>query len=232
MNNIWITETRFSIHLDLAPRWDSEVPIAVINHVYTNSVESFNSGTYGGFIGPRPSPAADLILKREDFDVDYFAWGGCNFVPERMRQAMALDSSEIRFFEVDASQSASLPRSKNYQMMEPTVMEDVLDVVKSGHSQIAPGHFEPLHIDSMSDRQDAAPTHDLFYERSCSWILLCTDLLAMRILKAGCTGMTFTDPNRHHGGAASRYRTLRGIEEFVDWDQESVEITRLIQAIE
>lgn len=236
MSNIWLLKTPLSTHFRLAvPTEDCEAPINITHFVYTKPNEIPNIGIHGGHIGDRPTPAAELILARESFDADYFTWGGCMFVSERMRRAMALDASEVRFFEVDDSQSASLPRSKNYQMMEPMVMEDVLDPARSDYDveSINPDDgFGPLEVRRIAVRPDVAPAHDLFYDRFFSSILLCTDLFAMRILKAGCTGMMFADPNGYGGGKVLLCRTLRGIEQHVGWDKtNNVEITNLVEII-
>lgn len=237
MNNIWLLQTPLPTHFHLAvPTDDCETPIVVTQFLYVDSEGDSKMGIYGGHVGERPSPAAELTMRREDFDADYFTWGGCIFVSERMRQAMALDASEVRFFEVDTSQSAPLPRSKNYQMMEPTMMEDVLDPEKSQYDaeSIPPDDcFGPLEVNRIAVRPDVTPTHDLFYDGFFSSILLCTDRFAMRVLRAGCTGMVFVDPNGYGGLGVSLRRTLRGIEELVGWDGISkVETTKLVQTID
>jgi hypothetical protein len=236
MNYIWRLSTKFSTYLHLAaPTEDCETPITVTHNAYKNTIKDFNLGIYGGHIGDRPSPAAELIMAREDFDDDYFTWGGCMFVSERMRQVMALDFSEVRFFEVDASQSAPLPRSKSYQIMEPLVTEDVSDPENSEYDKesITPDNqFGPSQVECVAIRPDAAPVHDLFYDGFFASILLCTDQFAMRILKAGCTGVAFVDPRGTGEGRGVLYRTLRGVERFVGWDKLNyVDETELIQTI-
>ena len=189
MNNIWHMETLFSTHYKFAASTiDGEPVISVGHHVYVNSTKNLNIGIYGGHMGHHPSPAADLRIALEDFDDDFFTWGGCMFVSERMRQAMALDPDEVRFLEIDASQSAPLPRSKNYQIMEPLVEEDVFDVENSDYQPepIPPdSDFGPTNINRLAVLPDAAPTHDLFYDRFFATILLCTDAFAMRFSRRG-----------------------------------------------
>jgi hypothetical protein len=164
---------------------------------------------------------------------------------------MALDPSEVRYFEVDASRSAPLPRSKNYQIMEPTVLESVSDPEQSQY-EIPPFREEyerlakilgkpigeepyvdlsPVLADSIAIRADAAPSHQLFYDQFFRLHLMCTEALALRVLLAGCTGVSFSDPLRLKHPMKRRLRTLRGIEEVVEVDANGVEVTELIQAI-
>lgn len=146
---------------------------------------------------------------------------------------MALDALEVRFFEIDDSQSASGPRSKGYQIMEPLATGSVLDSKNSNYNMdIIPGsEFNSLHIKKLVIYPNAAPVHDLFYDDFFSSILLCTDRFAARVLKAGCKGMIFSDPSGY-GGGLRLCRTSRGIERLVGRRPEDyVEITELIKAI-
>ena len=242
---------------------------------FLNSRAVRDAGYYEGRPRTRPFPILQLKVTHEEFDADFFVWEGREIVSERMRQAMALDPSEVRYFEIDASQSASLPRSKNYQVMEATVVENVSDVEKSKYgvlpfetdvylSMLMDGRIgnpikpenraefartfkagrermrarldftpSPIEAHSIVMRADASPSSDLFYDEFFRARLLCTEALAVRILKAGCTGVKFVDPSRLEFGVKSRYRTMRGIEEYVEWDYvNGIEITKVIQAID
>jgi hypothetical protein len=60
---------------------------------------------------------------------------------------------------------------------------------------------------------------------------LCTDAFALRVLRAGCTGMRFLDPARLNG-AGSCYRTLRGVEKTDEWDPvRKISYVKLIREI-
>ena len=171
-----------------------------------------------------PIPPAHLQLRVEDFDEDYFESDGCYFVSERFRQVMALDASTARYFDVDASWSAPLPRSKNYQIMAPLVEDDVLNW------KLSVEFFTPPIIDSPARnlhlRSDAVPKDELFSDKNLDGALLCTDALAQRVLEAGCTGMRFYDL-KYHFRLQQPFRTLLGVEESLGWDEvNDVEITK------
>ena len=134
---------------------------------------------------------------------------------------MALRPSDIQFFNVDASESAPLPKSKHYQIMHVPVteyMSDQKDLV-----------YRPLKVPSRSAESRLAsavasgaaaePTHEIFYDRFRDFIF-CTDEFAVRILQSGCSGITFIDPFDYFADRGLHYRTLRGVEED-RWDPAS-----------
>ncbi|MBV9510767.1 MAG: hypothetical protein JO303_10845 [Caulobacteraceae bacterium] len=198
-----------------------------------NLKEVSAAGFCGGRRRTEPFPVVQLKLTLETFDADFFQWCSCNFVSERLRDAMALDSSTARFFEVDASSSEPLPRSKNYQVMEVAAVEDVLDPDKSDYEmrRLMPDMpLSPGFVRHHAVLPGAAPEHGLFYDRFFK-TLLCTDAFAVRVLKSGCIGMRFGDPDNPRWGHPL-YRTLRGIEEYIDWDPiNRVEIMEIVQPI-
>jgi hypothetical protein len=149
-----------------------------------------------------------------------------------MRGAMALGPSDIQYFDVDAGQSAPLPRSKRYQIMHIPVVEDVTDPERSDYKfRHRPEGVELWGApDAVAFRADAEPTHELFYDRYFR-IALCTDEFALRVLRAGCTGMRFLDPARLNS-TGSCCRTLRGVEKADEWDPvRKSSYTKLIREI-
>jgi len=201
----------------------------------TNDSELAEAGFFDEDKQKTNFPPVQLRLSREDFDSDYFEWEPHIFVSERMRDAMALDSAGVRFFEVDASQSAPLPRSKNYQIMEVTATEDVSDPEASDYETDGSALEPPLRrseIRHLVFRPDTQPEHELFYDRFCGYELFCTEALALRVLKAVCKGLLFCDPN-DGGGTRRLCRTLRGVEEFIGWDPiTGLDVMELVQGID
>lgn len=230
MNSFWSPHNSIATIERLAPSTGDcgEAPEIVYCEIL-NGLEVLCAPCCAGRDRRDPFPVAQLKITLDGFDADYFSWGLQHFVSERLRQVMALDSLAVRFFEVDSSYSAPLPRSKNYQIMEVAATEDVVDPGSSDYElrPRLPGmDRDRINVRRYGFRPDAEPEHDLFYDRF-SWALLCTEAFALRILNAGCTGMRFGDPNKVY-----IYRTLRGIEEYIDWDPVNrVEVTQVIQAI-
>ncbi len=236
MTRIWVLEAQFATYLRFAGEGDEEeAPISVTHYVDTELLEDFAQSVHSGAMANRPDPAAELVLRLDDFDIDYFQWGGFRFVSERMRRAMALDPSDVRFFSVDARRSARLPRSMNYQIMDPAATETMSDPANSEYelSPLLP-NVAPIatQVNRIAFRPDATLRHELFHDHFFATSLYCTDAFARRVLEAGCTGMTFVDPSSGRSDEAL-IRTLRGIEKRVDWDLASgAEITELVEALD
>jgi hypothetical protein len=187
---------------------------------FVNETEMFDAYPPAGEAATKDLPTAKLKLTLEDFDIDCFSWTFFTLVSEKMRRAMALVPSDIQYFDVDASQSAPLPQSKHYQIMHIPVTEDVSDPKKSDYicHHRPDGSVVPSGSPhSVAFRPDAEPTHEIFYDRFFKTIY-CTDEFALRVLRAGCSGMRFFDPSREWGVPSSRFRTVRGVEQENKWD--------------
>lgn len=230
MINIFKFVTGFSVYLALARSMDEDKPcVEIIHNVQHDEFDKFAMSMYQKVEMNHPSPAATFIIRNEKFDADYFTWGGYSFVSERMREAMALDPSQVRFLELDDSQSAPLPRSKNFRMMELDTVENVSDLERTPYTMTQYGPDAPLVpylCGPLAIRSDAAPEHDLFYDEYFDTELLCTEALALRVLKAGCTGIRFRYPEAEE----MLYRTLRGVEK-IDLGEDR-DIYELVQAID
>ena len=217
------------MHLAM-PSDDCEVPISVIHSLRKiSSGPDQDIGIYGGRINTDVVRSVKLTILREDFEGDYFNWCGCMFVSEKLRNAMALGASVVEFFEVDDSESAALPRSKKYRMMLPLLEDDVSDRKRSryGWQMIRPRGYAaekrhrirptksdvPHYVYHIAIRPDFEPDCDLFYDSFFRHTLFCTDALALRVLEAGCTGMSFVSPAGYRKGRPRVRRTLDGVEE-------------------
>jgi hypothetical protein len=211
MKDIWQLDTNYSTAL----LCDGSIDVI---HFYPKRMwAGLPSYAFGGHMGDCPSPAAELILKREDYDADYFIWGGCMFVSARMRDAIALDSSEVRYFEVEDSRSAPRARAKNYQIMEPLWYDYIFDEEGSVYwtdSTPPPNEYGPTEIYKLVFFEDAEARHDIVYDSFFATIVLCTDELAVRVLDAGCTGVQFIDPRGLRQADVQRRRTLEGVEVY------------------
>jgi hypothetical protein len=163
-------------------------------------------------------PTVQLELTVPGFELDLFIWGHLTLVSQRLREAMALDKTTVQYSPVDASSSTDLVRSKNYQIMEIVASEHFLDAERFVREN---GDAEgPIGSLKIVDKLNI--THELFRDRFIVALIYCTDALALRVLTATCTGVLFVDPLQYTIGVGRCFRTLRGIEELVDWD-DSVE---------
>jgi hypothetical protein len=197
---------------------------------FLNGAELARARPVAGEFSPSGLPIAQIAFSDEDYDKDCFQWRGFIFVSETMRRAMALGASDIQYFEVDSSRSAPTPRSKHYQIIHVPVTEDVSAPERSDYFfEHLPGGAEAAHeARAVAFRPDVDPQHAIFCDRFFK-LVFCTDELALRVLRAGCTGMRFLDPIDLRG--FERFRTLRGVEES-EWDRKQKTFrNRLIREI-
>lgn len=180
-------------------------------------------------------PIARLALTMEDFNFDCFSRESCTFVSKRLREAMALPPDAAQFLEVDLTESAARVQANDYKIMNIAVLEDAIDVSSSdlAMGRLAPG--SPEIVMSHGDLRVAPsfhPKYEMFHDRAVRGHVLCTDALALRVLKAGCTGVRFFDVRQFRFGRLNPFRTLRGVERDGDWDpSRGVLETELIEAI-
>lgn len=186
---------------------------------FLNPAELLRARPVDGEFARDRLPIARIKFIAEDYDDDCFQLDKFTFVSEKMRRAMALGPSDIQYFDVDVSRSASLPRLKKYQIMHIPVTENVSDPEHSDYLFRQRPDGSELEGDpiAVAFRPDAEPAHEIFYDRFFK-VIFCTDEFALRVLQAGCTGMRFLDPVEPFGLRFGYHRTLRGVEED-KWDQ-------------
>lgn len=201
--------------------------------VFSNAEEMFRTDLAAGELKKGSLPTAKLELTLEDFDFDCFQQGIFMLVSEKMRCAMALGPMDVQYFEVDSSRSAPLPQSKHYQIMHIPVTEDVVDLKNSDYiyHHFSDGSVTDRLPIAVAFRPDAEPKHEIFYDRFFK-VLYCTDEFALRVLRAGCSGIRFLDPAPPFERSSSVFRTVRGVEEEEKWDPfRKILRTKLIREI-
>lgn len=230
MNRIW----KFAPWLP----YDIELRELVANCKFVNDDEVFSAGISPGRKRDSSFPVPQLALRLPYFSIDCFLWNSFTLVSEKMRMALTAAGAEVEYFPVDSTASAPIPRSQNYMVMSVPVTENI----SSGYSEIDSrvlleldpqfhelGKFlgrEPL-ISSY-----AKTKHQIFYIEGHLASEYCTDNLALCVLRMGCTGVRFLDPEHSDIGRPMRFRTLRGIEEEGEWDKiNKVERTKLVSEI-
>ena len=200
---------------------------------FANGDEMFSAPRSIGKFATADFPVAQLQLTLEDFSLDCFSWQSYKLVSQKLRDAMALGSQSVQYLPVDASLSVPLPKSKNYMIIHVPIIEDVSDVDQSDYmGRNTPGDPNKwISAREIAIRQDADPKHELFHDSFFYGHILCTEALAVRVLRSGCTGVRFLDLKHFSVPEPIWFRTLRGIEEE-RWDHEQEKnLTKLIRAI-
>lgn len=230
MNRIW----KFAPWLP----YEIELKELVADCRFLNSEEVFSAGMSPGRKRDTPFPVPQLELTLPHFTVDCFLWNSFTLVSEKMRQAFTAAGAEVEYFPVDSSTSAPLPQSQNYMVMSVPVTEDI----SFGNSEIDPRVLAAMdpqfhEFGKLFGREPlissyAETMHQIFHIEGHLGSILCTDNLALCVLRAGCTGVRFLDPEHSDIGRPMRFRTLRGIEEEGEWDKANkVERTTLVEEI-
>jgi hypothetical protein len=210
MKRLWIFRPWFPYEIGLE---------RMSRHCYiANHMELFSAGfQVGEFRSSLPVTKLKLTLK--DFRTDCFMWESRTFVSERMREVMALGPSDIQYFEVDADESAPLPKSMNYKIMVVPVTEDASDPAGSvlRDEELPESERMMNPAGRISIRPKFTPVHQIFHDKG-TLEPFCTDEFALRVLKAGCTGARFCIPRSLSVAEPPRFRTLKGVEEEGAWD--------------
>jgi hypothetical protein len=131
---------------------------------------------------------------------------------------MALGPSDIQYFDVDSSGSASLPRSKRYQLMHVPVAEDVTDPERSDYRfRHRPGGVELWGVPERSPSVQTPIRPTRFSTIGFSRSLCAPTHSRCASCRPGGAGMRFLDPARLNR-AGSCFRTPRGVEKADEWD--------------
>ncbi len=160
------------------------------------------------------TPLVQLTMTLEEFVPDCFDRDGFVFVSKKMRDAIAQPPNVIEYFDLDPARLVASARAMDYKMMHVFAAEDAIDMTKSEYRMVKYGDRDALPMfNATAIREHFIPRNDIFLDRTYPSVEFCTDALAMRVLKAGCTGIRFVDPMHCMGLRPMRFRTLRGIEE-------------------
>ena len=170
-------------------------------------------------------PVIQISVRHPTYAPDFFGCGMFAFASERARKVMNLPDDEVQYLEVDDSNCSDYVKAQNYKAMNILKTCSVSDPGKSGYSDMPlpkpediPEGFTMDKVMSMRVRRiainpDAKPDASIFYDDYFPQPF-CTDELAMTVLRAGLTGMTFFDPSTQiMTFNRRRFRTLRGVEE-------------------
>ncbi len=128
----------------------------------------------------------------------------------------------VQFVPIDLVHASEAARAQDYRWMRVLVRQEALDLARCDCQvdsnltglPVTACARSSTNINLLALREDLVPRTDIFrLDESASFILV-TDAVAARVLRAGCTGMEFSDPaNRHGGKRIDRYRTVDGIAE-------------------
>jgi hypothetical protein len=170
-------------------------------------------------IVPLPPDLPRLRLAMpQDVAPDYFGYDAFTIVSRRLKDAMAQPEHVLQFIPIELVEGGEQARAREYHLMHILIRQPAIDLERSE------GELEDYvnrltgkpskrfrFVTRLALRKDLHPLAEIVQVEERLSLLLVSDALAERVLRAGCTGVEFSDPaNRQTGKRVERYRTLHG----------------------
>ena len=179
------------------------------------------AGYRGNPIFPPDILKPKLFMPKRNFAPDYLSYGGTVFVSRRLREAMALPDCTVQYIEIELLDGSPKAFAQDYRWMNILACHSAIDLdqskpVMSGEHVYPTGEtFRFIRsYNRIVLRDDIPVSAELFRVAEDLIIVLASDALAERVMRAGCTGIAFEDPTTaHRYGSIHRYRTATGVEE-------------------
>ena len=170
---------------------------------------------------PPDFPRLRLAMPGRAFAPDYFSHGRYDIVSQRLKEAMAQPEGVVQFFPIELVKSSPKAKAQNYQLMRVIAQQSAMDLERTecrleDFTNRITGVTSkvPRNISRMVLRDDLRPSSEIFRIEESSADVLASDALALRVLRAGCTGIEFRDPSDKQGGKTILHiRTVDGITE-------------------
>lgn len=175
---------------------------------------------YGAGAPPLPlhMPPIEVALPDGDWPApDYFTYGMFSFSSQRLRDALALGAAVIQHLPIHLVAGGAKAKGQDYRLFRPLCHQPGLDTERSEYITDSPnpGPASPVGYSllvTLAIQPGLVPCADLFWLDEEPTRLIATDSLALRVLKAKCSGIWFQDPatiGLVHGKV--RLRNTRGV---------------------
>lgn len=176
-------------------------------------------------------PPVDLTLDLDDVAVDCFDMDAFTFVSKAMRDALSPSTECVDYVEVLPDRLSPAARRMDYRVLNVFALEDAIDLEVSEYTLLElPGRPPTPMFGPIALKAELIPKHELFRDRAFPGGPFAVDAVALRVLKAGCTGVRFCDPSTF--ARPSRFRSLRGLEAEGDYNTMTKTMqTTLVEAI-
>ena len=170
---------------------------------------------------PPDFPRLRLAMPGRAFAPDYFTHDSYKIVSQRLKEAMAQPEEVVQFFPIELVKSSPRAKAQNYQLMRVIAQQSAMDLARSDceledftNRITGVTSKVPRDISRMVLRDDLQPNSEIFRIEESSARVLASDALALRVLRAGCTGIEFRDPSDWEGRMTILHiRSVDGITE-------------------
>ena len=153
---------------------------------------------------------------------DFIKLGGFPLVSRRFRDAVGDMPEAVEYVPITLLDSSHAVQAQDYRFLNVTAVQLAFDLKRSyggkrNMVRIGGVTYGPKRLVKCYYLLPGfVPATEIFHERELPSILLATDALAERVMKAGCTGVEFMDPATYHVlNGVTRFRAANGIGEAV-----------------
>ena len=169
---------------------------------------------------PDGSPRPILSMPPLDFEPDFFNHQNLLFVSRRLREALAQPPDVVQYWPVDLIRASDEAYEQDYMLMRILAWQEAMDKDRSIYTRediVNRRAGEELvfisYIQSFVPRPDLVPRTEIFRSAESGLTIFVTDALAERVLRAGCDGVSFREPETIGlwGRVQQRLRTAHGI---------------------
>ncbi len=168
---------------------------------------------------PNDFPAPRLAMPYGKFAPDYLISSGYHFCSRRFRDALAQPDYVVQWAPVELIAGGAAARDQDYRLMRVLPRQPAMDLERSDLTMEHATNAltgEPMsyptfivHLVLLSGLQ---PKTEIFRMHESTTYIFVADSVALRVLRAGCTGMRFADPDSLlHGKRIERCRSADGI---------------------
>lgn len=196
------------------PNWSTQFCAPMVEYWTSQSATSKSYGTPGPLVANLPGDPWE--------PTDFIMPGGFPLVSRRFRDAVGDMPEALEHVPVTLLDSSHAVRAQDYRFLNVTAVQPAFDLKRSyggkrNMVRIGGVTYGPKHlIKCYYLLPGFVPATEIFHERELPGILLATDALAERVMRAGCTGVEFMDPATYHVlNGVTRFRTADGIGEAV-----------------
>ena len=220
---LWFMEEDPYVSYDLGEALVRDASLGVLNtHDLGMSEYDLAIATGDGdSFWPENFPLPVAALPDWPFAPDFWRFGSYDFASRRLRDALAQPVDVIQFLPFDLVRASVAARAQDYRWMRVLPRQPAMDIARSD-CEVAdyvdgltgkPGKYL-REIDRFALLEGVVPLTEIFRLDESPSYILATDALAGRVLRAGCTGIEFSDPANLRGGKRIvRIRTADGIAE-------------------
>ena len=161
-----------------------------------------------------------LSLPPLDFEPDLFSMRGNYFASRRFRDALAQPDDVVQYWPVELVRASDEARAQDYMLFRLLAAQPSMDWERSryykdeGSNRLTGEKFISVSmVTRFVPLAGLVPRTEVFRSSEAEDTILVVDSVAERVMRAGCTGVRFRDPETCWlDDVAERHRTADGVQ--------------------